>query len=292
MKTLFSEKPLEILRPTDWTLPVVLSSPHSGRQYPAPFTRLSRLDINTLRQSEDFLVDELFSSAPSLGAPLIKATFPRVYCDVNRQPFELDPDMYRDTLPDYVTTRSVRLSAGIGTIPKVVTAGKIIHARPLAFSDAEARLANCYFPYHHHLKGLLEEGLNRFGAILLLDCHSMPGQSGNRTNGARLPDMVIGDRFGASCAPHVSRMIGRTLKQAGYSVRFNAPYAGGYITRHYGSLTPAISAVQIEINRDLYMCPRRLSPIPGMDRLKSDLSALIATVGAQLDQAAPRRQAV
>jgi hypothetical protein len=155
--------PVKIEWPSEWRIPFIFSSPHSGRDYPEEFIESTKLEFTKLRQSEDFLVDELFACAPDYGAPLLSANFPRAYCDANREAFELDPHMYKTPLPDYVMTVSPRLASGIGTIPKVVGAGQEIYAGKLDFEDARQRINECYFPYHHALRQLLEEGRKKLG---------------------------------------------------------------------------------------------------------------------------------
>jgi N-formylglutamate amidohydrolase len=278
--------PVKIEWPDEWRIPFVFSSPHSGRNYPADFVESSLLTFAKLRQSEDFLVDELFANAPLCGAPLLTATFPRAYCDANREAFELDPLMYSTPLPDYALTTSPRLASGIGTIPRVVGAGQEIYAGKLDFREAQRRITDCYFPYHHALRQLLEEGVRKFGFIYLLDCHSMPatacgegrGKSGLR--GAR-PDIILGNRYGTSCAAPLFNNILTRLENLGYRIGLNTPYAGGFITAHYGRPDHNIHALQIEINRGLYMDQHRLAPTDGFPRLKNNISRFIDGLGAE-----------
>ena len=277
--------PVKINWPEEWRIPFVFSSPHSGRNYPAQFVESAKLDFTKLRQSEDFLVDELFACVPEHGAPLLSANFPRAYCDVNREAFELDPHMYKTPLPDYVMTASPRLASGIGTIPRVVGAGQEIYGEKLDFEEAQRRINECYFPYHHALRQLLEEGRRKFGYVYLFDCHSMPRT--NLTRGGSLfrmadqgPDIILGNRYGTSCGPQLFEEVFTRLEDHGYHVGQNSPYAGGYITTHYGNPEQNIHALQIEINRALYMEQKNLIPTDGFDILKKAITGFIRDMSA------------
>ncbi len=274
----------EVLSPGRQTLPLVLSSPHSGDCYPSAFLAASRLDPLMLRRSEDSFVDELFGAAPRVGAPLLRALFPRAYVDANREPYELDPSMFEDQLPDYANTRSPRVAAGLGTIPRIVANGADIYRRKLAFSDALSRLREHYWPYHEALSGLVEATRSQFGYCLLIDCHSMPS---TRKNGTRnvLPrvDIVLGDFHGSTCANVVADTAARTLKALGYRVARNRPYAGGHVTRHYGRPTRGIHALQIEINRGLYMDEWQIRRGSSMARVARDMQHLLTAL-ATIDE--------
>ncbi|MFC4271184.1 N-formylglutamate amidohydrolase [Sneathiella chungangensis] len=275
--------PAKIIWPKEWLIPFVFSSPHSGRNYPADFVQCSKLDFEKLRQSEDFLVDELFASATENGAPLLCAEFPRAYCDANREAFELDPHMYKTPLPDYVMTASPRLASGIGTIPRVVGAGQEIYRDKLDFKDAQKRINECYFPYHHALRQLLEEGQKKFGFIYLIDCHSMPSQApgsrrGRGAIGTQRPDIILGNRYGTSCGPQLFNATLSRFESYGYHVGQNTPYAGGFITTHYGKPDKNIHALQIEINRGLYMDQKKLAPTSGFTRLRNDIAGFIREI--------------
>ncbi|WP_341475866.1 N-formylglutamate amidohydrolase [Zavarzinia aquatilis] len=267
------------------TRPLVLSSPHSGSVYPASFLRQSRLDPVSLRRSEDCFVDRLFAAAPQHGATLVRALFPRAYVDPNREPYELDPAMFADSLPSFANTRSLRVLGGLGTIARVVADGAEIYREKLPFAEAEARISACYRPYHAALAEALGEAERRHGRVVLLDCHSMPSMAapGERDSGRGRPDIVLGDRFGMSCAPIVIETAENLLRARGYRVGRNDPYAGGYITHHYGRPRRGRHALQIEINRALYMDETRLEPNAGFDRVRQDLEALVAALAALPD---------
>lgn len=264
--------PLVIRRPVRQTVPLVFASPHSGQEYPAELVAEARLAPLALRRSEDSFVDELFAAAPLHGAPLISATFPRVWCDVNREPWELDPAMFEGPLPPWVNTTSPRVGAGLGTIPRIVATGETVYRRRLAFAEAEARIRRCWEPYHTALAELIAETRARFGVCLLIDCHSMPAHPAQSANP---PDMVLGDAHGTACAPRATRIVEEVLGGFGYRIRRNDPYAGGYVTRHYGRPRDGVHALQIEVARGLYMDEARIERGPGFERFAADLSGLV-----------------
>jgi N-formylglutamate amidohydrolase len=245
----------EIAAPETQTIPAVYASPHSGTDYTAEFIAASQLDPLTLRKSEDSFVDELFGAVPRLGAPLLKALFPRAYVDPNREAFELDPTMFDGPLPDFTNTASPRVAAGLGTIARVVCTGAEIYRGRLNFGEAQRRIDTYYRPYHAALQRLIAGTRERFGLCLLIDCHSMPSVGGpmDLDPGRRRVDFVIGDCHGASCAPAIAERIKSVLEGFGYVVTRNMPYAGGFTTRHYGRPQERVHAIQIEINRALYM---------------------------------------
>jgi N-formylglutamate amidohydrolase len=250
-------EPFELADPDEITSPLVFSSPHSGSVYPASFIEKARLDESTLRRSEDAHVEALFASASCVGAPLLYARFPRAYLDLNREPYELDQRMFEERLPEFVNTRSLRVAAGLGTIPRVVADAREIYAAKLTVEDAFQRIESLYKPYHRVLRCLMERALRRFGVAVLVDCHSMPTHVPRETAPARSKrpnvDFVIGDRFGQSCSPQIVEAIEQALQQLGYKVQRNRPYAGGYITESYGKPASGWHAVQIEVARRLYM---------------------------------------
>lgn len=268
----------EVLAPAENTLPFVFNSPHSGRVYPRAFVEQARLDFASLRRSEDSFVDELFADVVNAGAPLMRALFPRSFVDLNREPYELDPRMFEGRLPPFANTRSARVSGGLGTIARVVGDAQEIYPRRLSVDEGLGRIETYYKPYHRTLRRLIDAVQMRFGAAVLVDCHSMPSNS-IRDAGARA-DMVIGDRFGTSCDPVVTAALERGLAARGYAVTRNKPYAGGYITEHYGNPARGLHAVQIEINRGLYMDEPLYARNAGFPRLKADLDAVMGEVFA------------
>jgi len=275
------DRPIEILHPAERIGPVIFASPHSGRRYPREMIKASRLDLLTLRKSEDGFVDEIFQDVVDHGAPLLRALFPRVYVDVNREPYELDPRMFADPLPTHVNTRSTRVAGGLGTIARVVTDGEEIYRRKLTFAEAERRINACYTPYHKALSRLIEGSRARFGCAVLIDCHSMPSIGGpmDFDTGRNRTDFVLGDRYGASCAPALSSFVEHTLVARNYRLMRNNPYAGGFTTAHYGRPDRGVHVIQIEINRALYMDEARVERRDGIRDLRSVMGDLAHQLG-------------
>ncbi|MDG1886790.1 MAG: N-formylglutamate amidohydrolase [Alphaproteobacteria bacterium] len=265
-------------------LPLIVSSPHSGRNYPPDFVAASALTPLRLRSSEDSFVEDIFSYAPDLGASLIQALFPRVFVDVNRQPYELDPTMFSDPLPHYVTTQNSRISAGLGTIARVVSNGERVYKNKLTFQEAEERINHFYRPYHDALQTLINNTKDEFGYCILLDCHSMPsGRIGtnnpSQSKPSRLAEIVLGDCHGTSCHPHIMKSSNEFLTGCGFSVRRNIPYAGGFITRNYGKPKEGVHALQIELNRALYMDEQYIEPLEGIKPLRHAMTGFMEQLG-------------
>jgi N-formylglutamate deformylase len=273
--------PVTVRHPDEQRVPVVFASPHSGRIYPAEFVAAARLDVLGLRRSEDSFVDTLFEAAPAFGAPLLAARFPRAYCDPNREPWELDPGMFADDLPPWVNTTSARVGAGLGTIARVVASGETIYRTKLSFAEAERRVRTCWEPFHDALFALIGETRRRFGSCLLIDCHSMPAHGNPGRVGVPPADFVLGDAHGTACAPRAIALVEHTLRGMGYAVRRNDPYAGGYITRHYGRPREHVHVLQIEVARGLYMDEARIERLPRFGALQRDLTTLIAALTAE-----------
>lgn len=287
------DPPFQILEPADLACPLVFSSPHSGSAYPAAFLASTRLDPFTLRRSEDAHVDSLFKGVVGLGAPLIRAFFPRAYLDVNREPYELDPRMFEGRLPAFANTRSMRVAGGLGTIARVVGESHEIYARRLPVSDAILRIEALYKPYHRALRGLLQRALAGWRCAVLVDCHSMPSSctSGERHAEPVRADIIIGDRYGTSCHPAIVDILEIALHRRGYLVQRNNPYAGGFITEHYGNPSVGTHAVQIEVNRGLYLDERTLEPKPEAVTLADDLVAVLAGLADFVSGGLPERRA-
>jgi N-formylglutamate amidohydrolase len=269
------DPPFAVLAPREQTAPFVLCSPHSGRVYTRQFLALSRLDPLTLRKSEDCFVDDLFAGAAGLGAPLIAARFPRAFLDVNREPYELDPELFADPLPDFANSQSVRVVGGLGTIARIVADGEEIYASRLSVAQALERIDRFYVPFHTALTALLDATRKKFGYAILVDCHSMPSALMAQSAGPR-PDFVIGDRFGASCDGRLTRFLKEAISAFGYDVQLNRPYAGGFITEHYGRPHRGVHAVQLEMNRGLYLDEASFMPSKGYALLEEDLTRLVA----------------
>lgn len=311
-------EPFEICAPAQQRVPFVFNSPHSGRYYPPEFLASSRLNSHDIRASEDCYVDELFAGTVSLGAPMLRAHFPRAYLDVNREPYELDPRMFSEALPPFVNSRSMRVAGGLGTIAKIVGEGRDIYHQRMPVSEAIGRIETLYKPYHQLLGDLLVKTQREFGYCVLIDCHSMPSglpsvfskqnvairlqseqqvennidteteESVNRQFGKgemERPDFIIGDRFGRSCSETVSWAAINILQNMGYNVAYNKPYAGGYITEHYGRPQHGYHALQIEVNRSLYMDEVTLTRLPGFEGICRDMTQFMADLMALPDQA-------
>jgi N-formylglutamate amidohydrolase len=254
--------------------PLVFASPHSGRMYPEVMMAASRLDASAIRRSEDAYVDSLIERGPEHGASLIAAQLARVYMDVNREPWELDPAMFEDELPAYARSRSARVAAGLGAIARVVREGEEIYTRKLCFAEARARVEAVHTPYHDALAMLVREAREAHGVAVLIDWHSMPSAA------AQGGEIVLGDRFGGACAPAFSGMVERTLKAMGYVVARNSPYAGGFTTEHYGRPAQRVHALQIEVCRTLYMDEASMQVTAGFERLRADLEKLFEVMAA------------
>ncbi|MBB6467200.1 N-formylglutamate amidohydrolase [Aminobacter carboxidus] len=276
----FSElPPFEVRTSAEQRVPFVFNSPHSGRCYPDRFLAMSRLDAMAIRRSEDCYVDELFGAAVALGAPMLTAHFPRAYLDVNREPWELDPRMFAEPVPPFANVRSARVAGGLGTVPKLVGEGLDIYPGRLPLAEAVGRIECVYKPYHETLKRLVTRTHARFGYAVLVDCHSMPASVRLGDNGVR-PDFIIGDRFGTSAASALSERAIGLLAAMGYAVAHNKPYAGGFITEHYGRPARKLHALQIEINRGLYMDERTFKKSAGFYALADDLARFSADLMA------------
>jgi N-formylglutamate amidohydrolase len=275
------DPPFEIIEPSQLTSPVVLNSPHSGRVYPSRFLASSRLDPMTLRRSEDAFVDGLFRSCVRFGMPMMHAHFPRAFLDLNREPYELDPRMFEGRLPAFANTRSLRVVGGLGTIPRVVGEAHEIYARRLPVDEVAYRIERLYKPYHRSLRRLLARAIDGFGVCVLIDCHSMPSSAHHASKDELIKsDFVLGDRYGTSCAQSLVDVAEYELRRLGYSVQRNKPYAGGFITESYGNPSSGNHALQIEINRALYMDEKAIEPGPQFEQLAQDLASVVEETSA------------
>ena len=278
-----SDAAIEILAPAEQRVPLVFSSPHSGRAYPDAFLAASKLDAHAIRRSEDSFVDELFARVPHHGAPLLKALFPRAFVDPNREPYELDPAMFIEALPAFVNKRSPRVAAGLGTIARVVANGAEIYSCKLSFAEARERIERCYQPYHEALEDLITQTRTAFGTCILIDCHSMPSIGGPMENDAgrrRQVDFILGDAHGRACNRSLTGLVEDTLREMGYTVVRNAPYSGGFITRNYGRPEVGVHALQIEIYRALYMDETTIERTEGLAKVAENMSLLAARLAA------------
>ena len=285
------DPPFEVLEPADWRGPVIFNSPHSGNVYPRAFLTASRLDLATLRRSEDTFVDELALGVLRWGYPLMRARFPRCYVDVNREPYELDPRMFEGRLPSFANTRSMRVAGGLGTVARVVGDAHEIYDQRIPVDEALTRIEGLYKPYHRALRRLITSMHRDFGAAVLIDCHSMPSVAGNKDDRPRA-DFVLGDRYGTSCVPVIAETIEAALAGFGHSVSRNKPYAGGFITEHYGNPSVGVHAIQLEVNRALYMDERRYERSENFAVLATNLVTLADRIAAiPLEEIRPYRAA-
>ena len=267
--------PFHLTEPSVGPGAAVFSSPHSGRSYPTAFVRQARLGATGLRASEDAFVDRLFDAAPAFGAALIAATAPRAFVDLNRAPDELDPAVIEGVR---ATGLNPRVAAGLGVIPRVVAEGQAIYACKISRAEAAERLSRFHAPYHEALGGLMRRARARAGVALLFDCHSMPSdaiKAAPRVRGRR-PEIVLGDRFGAAAADWAMAQAQAAFEDAGFAVARNTPFAGGYITQRYGRPSQGFHAIQIEIDRALYLDEARIEPGPGFEQVRAALRPVIA----------------
>lgn len=269
----------DLVRPRTPRTSVVFSSPHSGRDYRPEFVMRTVLDPLALRSSEDAFVDRLLADAPAMGAALLCARTPRAWVDFNRCFQELDPALI-EGLPRLPMTP--RISAGLGVVPRVVANGRAIYRGKLSRDEAEERIASAWQPYHSSLRTLLGETADRFGAAILIDVHSMPHEAieaGARGSRPR-PDVVLGDRFGASAAPAIVDAVEAAFRRAGFVVARNAPFAGAFIAEHYGRPADGFHVVQVEIDRALYLDERRVTPSTRFEAFRRRMRGVVAEIAA------------
>lgn len=266
--------------------PVVFSSPHSGRVYSSEFLGMSVLDRRSIRSSEDAFVDELFAVAPSFGAPLIAARMPRAFVDLNRACDELDPAVIENVAR---VTHNPRVASGLGVIPRVVAGGRAIYRGKLSREEAEVRIAQHWRPYHAKLSALMAEAQGTFGQAILIDCHSMPHEAieAHARQGSARPEVVLGDRFGAAAGREVMDRVEAAFVRAGLRVSRNTPFAGAFITQSYGRPSRGYHALQIELDRALYMDEEKIEKSAGFEAFRQLLQGVIAEIAeiGRLDQA-------
>ncbi len=260
--------------PDEVTTSLVFASPHSGRAYPQALVGRSSLTLSQLRSSEDAFVDRLFAAAPRNGAPLLAAHLPRAWIDVNRAGDELDPALIEGQRRGSL---SPRVASGLGVVPRVVSGGQAIYRGKLPLAEAEARIRDVWRPYHATLSRLVEEAQSRFGRTILIDCHSMPHEALDTVAvGGRRPDLVLGDRYGAAAGADVVDRVEAEFRDAGFTISRNAPFAGAYIAQTYGRPALARHAIQVEIDRGLYMDEETVTPHSGFDELRERLDGVVA----------------
>ncbi len=268
-----------LIRPDQRTTSVVFASPHSGRDYPEAFLDQTVLDKLDIRSSEDAFVDKLFEVASRYGAPLLRAGAPRAYIDLNRAPDELDPALIEGIRR---VAHNPRIASGLGVIPRVVSNGRPIYRGKLRLDEAQARIAGHWRPYHDALQTLLDQSHAAFGEAILIDCHSMPHEALENVgpHGSAKPDVVLGDRFGAAAAASVVDRVEAAFTAAGFRVARNMPFAGAYITQHYGRPSRRQHCIQVEIDRSLYMDEATVEPRPGFEVFRRRLEQVVAEIAA------------
>ena len=266
----------QIIRPDVQTCPVVVSSPHSGRDYSARFLRQSMLGIAALRSSEDAFVDHLVAASPRWGAPLLLAHVPRAYVDLNRAPDEFDPALIEGARRN---DNNPRIASGLGVIPRVVAGGRAIYSGKLPLSEAETRIASFWRPYHDALRHLIDETMTRFGFVVLLDMHSMPSEAASILRPHQgAADIVLGDRHGASAGSGIVAEIEASFAAQSFRVTRNSPFAGAYIAQAYGRPSAGKHVVQIEISRGLYMDETRIAPLPQFESIEQRIVRALAQI--------------
>ena len=269
----------EVLHPDRYRSCVVFASPHSGRNYHFSFLRSTVLDDHTIRSSEDAFVDLLFNVAPRFGAPFLMAGAPRAYLDLNRACDELDPAVIDGIR---VQGHNPRVASGLGVIPRVAASGRSIYRGKLTLEEAKRRIDTHWHPYHKMLQGLLDAAHQRYGQAILVDCHSMPHEAmdGVAKFGVKRPDVVLGDRFGVAASGEIVDRIEAAFTTAGFTVTRNTPFAGAYITQAYGRPTRNQHAVQIELDRSLYMNEALIRPNGNFEAVQKALQGVVAEIAS------------
>ena len=258
---------------------VVFASPHSGRDYPADLLARTVLPRALLRSSEDAYVDMLLQDAPDHGATLVTTQVPRAYVDFNRAADELDPAVI-DGVPR--PGLNPRVAAGLGVIARVVSNGRAIYRGKLPLAEAQARLDRYWHPYHDALGAVLDAQRARFGQVLLTDVHSMPHDAlnGHVARGGKRPDVVVGDRWGASARPDLTQAVIDILEGQGLLVARNTPFAGAFIAQRYGQPSRGQHVIQIEIDRALYLDEKRVLPASGFDAFRALMGQVVRQIAA------------
>lgn len=273
-----NDAPFTLYEPTELTSSVVFAAPHSGRSYTLDFLDESRLDAHAIRASEDAFVDQLFQSVTCFGAPLLAASAPRAFVDLNRSCEDLDPALIYGVGS---VGLNARVASGLGVVPRVVAIGRPIYNGKISLVEAQTRLQNIWHPYHQRLQALLDTTRRKFGHVVLIDCHSMPHAAVNPEQRSDIsPEIVIGDRFGAAAAPKIVDQVQAAFVAGGFQVMRNNPFAGAYIGQHYGKPQRGQHVIQIEIDRSLYMDEATILPLPDFAEFQTRLRVVIAQIVA------------
>ena len=270
--------PFIIYEPAQLTSSIVFATPHSGRNYPLDFLDRIILDAHAIRASEDAFVDQLFLSVTAVGAPLLAALVPRAFVDLNRSCEELDPALIEGVRS---TGSSARVTSGLGVVPRVVGAGRSIYHGKISMVEAQARLQDVWYPYHQRLQVLLDATRTKFGHVVLIDCHSMPHEAANPGLRSKTsPEIVVGDRFGAAADLKVTECVQAAFTDAGFRVSRNMPFAGAYISQHYGKPKRGQHVIQIEIDRSLYLDEASIEPLSSFADFQTRLHTVIEKIAA------------
>ncbi|MFT6912888.1 MAG: N-formylglutamate amidohydrolase [Paracoccaceae bacterium] len=275
-----------LLEPTVRSSSVIFASPHSGKAYPSLFLKQTILNQLTIRSSEDAFVDQLFDAAPRFGAPLLLADVPRAYVDLNRSAEELDPALIKDVSG---VSNNPRVSSGLGVIPRVVANGRAIYRGKLEAAEAQERILTHWYPYHQTLQNQLAVSQAAFGEAILIDCHSMPHEAVESVskNPSLRPEVVLGDRFGAACAPDIMDAVEKAFVKVGLRVARNTPFAGAFVTQHYGRPARQQHAIQVEIDRRLYMDEVNIRPNHRFDEFRRLMTQVVADISVIRRKALP-----
>jgi N-formylglutamate deformylase len=270
--------PFILYEPAQLTSSIVFATPHSGRNYSQDFLDRIILDAHAIRASEDAFVDQLFLPVTAVGAPLLAALVPRAFVDLNRSCEELDPALIEDVRS---TGSSARVTSGLGVVPRVVGVGRSIYHGKISMVEAQARLQDVWYPYHQRLQVLLDVTRTKFGHVVLIDCHSMPHEAANPGLRSKTsPEIVVGDRFGAAADLKVTDCVQAAFTDAGFRVSRNMPFAGAYISQHYGKPKRGQHVIQIEIDRSLYLDEASIEPLPSFADFQTRLHTVIEKIVA------------
>ena len=266
----------DLYLPDTRTSGVVFASPHSGAKYPFDFLQASRLDRQVIRSSEDAFIDKVFRCVTDFGAPLLAAKAPRAFIDLNRGPDELDPALVDGVQRPRHTPRIV---SGLGVIPRVVAGGQAIYRGKISHAHAQERIDTWWRPYHAQLQAQLDQAHRQFGQAVLIDCHSMPHEALDAapvSSAGTRPQVVLGDRYGASASRDIVDMVEAAFRRAGYDVARNTPFAGAYTAQHYGRPSRRQHVIQVEIDRALYMDEDTITPLLGFHQFKKRMRGVVA----------------
>ncbi len=264
--------PPPTIHPPRGSLPVMLSIPHAGRDYDQAILANAAQGRRGLETLEDPLVDRLCWRAIAAGFGAVVQHVPRAVIDCNRDEEEVDPAAIAGVSPAPVGPRA---RYGLGLIPSRTHRHGALWRRPVDRAELKRRIEEVHRPFHEALGTALDKLAARFGEAVLIDCHSMPSRSG-------LPEIVVGDRHGESAAAWLSAEAARIVRNTGFKVVFNDPYAGGAIVARHGRPADGIHAIQLEIDRSTYLARDGRTPGVGFDRIACLIEELASGLGEAL----------